>query len=243
MFCADKEKTALVLFSGGQDSTTCLAWALDRFEHVETIGFDYGQRHRIELEVRPRVLDAMRRKFPAWRDRLVDDHLIDLAVLGALSNTSLTKGVEIAMWPTGYRTRLCPVGTYCFWPSLLRSRTEGKRNTWLSGSAKQTIPVIPPVAMTRSKRCSWPSILACRLGSSSIRRSCGSTRQRPGVSLNDWEATIWSISSATRPTLAITAIASIGIHGASDAGHAPRATYAPKAIKAIRWNRQCCRCD
>ena len=108
MLCADQEKTALVLFSGGQDSTTCLAWALDRFEHVETIGFDYGQRHRVELEVRPRVLDAMRRKFPAWRDRLADDHLIDLPTLGALSNTSLTKGVEIAMLANGLPNTFVP---------------------------------------------------------------------------------------------------------------------------------------
>lgn len=76
----DSER-ALVLFSGGQDSTTCLAWALDKFERVETIGFDYGQRHRIELEVRPRVLDGMRRDFPGWSSRLGEDHLIDIKVL------------------------------------------------------------------------------------------------------------------------------------------------------------------
>jgi 7-cyano-7-deazaguanine synthase len=66
MSATAKEETALVLFSGGQDSTTCLAWALDRFDRVETIGFDYGQRHRVELDVRPRVLDALRRGFPRW---------------------------------------------------------------------------------------------------------------------------------------------------------------------------------
>ncbi|WP_353646033.1 7-cyano-7-deazaguanine synthase QueC [Mesorhizobium sp. WSM2239] len=90
-------ETALVLFSGGQDSTTCLAWALDKFERVETIGFDYGQRHRIELEVRPRVLDRMRRDFPGWSSRLGEDHLIDIAVLAQVSETALTRGVEIAM--------------------------------------------------------------------------------------------------------------------------------------------------
>ena len=57
---------ALVLFSGGQDSTVCLAWALDRFAHVETIGFAYGQKHRVELDVRPNVLAALRGAFPAW---------------------------------------------------------------------------------------------------------------------------------------------------------------------------------
>jgi 7-cyano-7-deazaguanine synthase len=73
---------ALVLFSGGQDSTTCLAWALDRFERVETIGFDYGQRHRIELECRARVLQSLRERFPAWGAKLGEDRLLDLAVLG-----------------------------------------------------------------------------------------------------------------------------------------------------------------
>jgi 7-cyano-7-deazaguanine synthase len=103
-----KKETALVLFSGGQDSTTCLAWALDRFERIETIGFDYGQRHRVELEVRPRVLDALRREFPLWRDRLADDHLIDLSVLGEVSNTALTSGVEIAMQANGLPNTFVP---------------------------------------------------------------------------------------------------------------------------------------
>ena len=73
---------ALVLFSGGQDSTTCLAWALDRYQHVETIGFDYGQRHRVELDCRRTILDRIRAGFPDWAGRLGDDHLLDLALLG-----------------------------------------------------------------------------------------------------------------------------------------------------------------
>ena len=74
---------ALVLFSGGQDSTTCLAWALERFAAVETIGFDYGQRHRVELDCRAAVFDRLRREFPRWDRKLADDHLVDLGVLGA----------------------------------------------------------------------------------------------------------------------------------------------------------------
>src|SRR6478672_3564720 len=81
-------EAALVLFSGGQDSTTCLAWALDRFAAVETIGFDYGQRHRVELECRGRIAEALRRGFPKWRDKLGADHLIDLSVLGQVSDTA-----------------------------------------------------------------------------------------------------------------------------------------------------------
>lgn len=83
-------RRALVLFSGGQDSTACLAWALDRFAAVETVGFDYGQRHRVELDCRPRVLAALRRGFPGWSTRLGEDHLLDLALLGRISDTALT---------------------------------------------------------------------------------------------------------------------------------------------------------
>src|SRR3954453_10333361 len=86
---------ALVLFSGGQDSTTCLAWALARFPLVETIGFDYGQRHRVELECRVRITDRLRREFPEWRDRLGEDHRIDLGVLGQISDTALTRDSAI----------------------------------------------------------------------------------------------------------------------------------------------------
>jgi 7-cyano-7-deazaguanine synthase len=87
---------ALVLFSGGQDSTTCLAWALERFAAVETIGFDYGQRHRIELDCRTAVLDRLRREFPEWGRKLADDHLVDLGVLAQVSDTALTRETAIA---------------------------------------------------------------------------------------------------------------------------------------------------
>jgi 7-cyano-7-deazaguanine synthase len=98
---------ALVLFSGGQDSTTCLAWALARFEHVETLGFDYGQRHRIELDVRPRVLDGLR-KIAGWERKLGEDHVLDLAVLGQVSQTSLTQNVAIAMQENGLPNTFVP---------------------------------------------------------------------------------------------------------------------------------------
>ena len=93
---ATHNDAALVLFSGGQDSTTCLAWALARFARVETIGFDYRQRHAVELACRPPVLRALT-GFPAWGARLNDDHMIDLSVLGAISDTALTRDVEIEM--------------------------------------------------------------------------------------------------------------------------------------------------
>ncbi len=81
---------ALVLFSGGQDSATALAWALDRYNRVETIGFDYGQRHRVELDCRTQFLDTLRASFPQWAERLGDDHLLDLGLLGQVSDTALT---------------------------------------------------------------------------------------------------------------------------------------------------------
>src|SRR6218665_2786834 len=82
---------ALVLFSGGHDSTTCLAWALTQFAHVETIGFDYGQRHHVELQARQPVLAAIRSRFAQWRERLGADHMIDLSLLGRISDTALTR--------------------------------------------------------------------------------------------------------------------------------------------------------
>jgi len=100
--------TALVLFSGGQDSTTCLAWALERYARVETIGFDYGQRHAIELTVRPGVLAAMRSMNPVWDARLGEDHLVDLAVLGKISDTALTSNVAIAMQENGLPNTFVP---------------------------------------------------------------------------------------------------------------------------------------
>ena len=99
---------ALVLFSGGQDSATCLAWALDRFERVETIGFDYGQRHRVELEVRTRFLSELRTSFPHWGERLGDDHLLDLSSLGRISDTALTTGAAIAFADSGLPNTFVP---------------------------------------------------------------------------------------------------------------------------------------
>src|SRR5215472_7835698 len=91
---------ALVLFSGGQDSTVCLAWALERFARVETVGFDYEQRHRAELEARRRVRERMKTLAPAWAARLGEDHLIELGALAAISDTALTREVASAI---GYR--------------------------------------------------------------------------------------------------------------------------------------------
>lgn len=100
--------SALVLFSGGQDSTTCLAHALQRYERVETIAFDYGQRHRVELDARLTVLAEVRRQFPQWASRLGEDHLLDVAVLGQVSETSLTRDMAFRMEQGGLPNTFVP---------------------------------------------------------------------------------------------------------------------------------------
>lgn len=100
--------SALVLFSGGQDSTTCLAWALKNYSRVETIGFDYGQRHAIELTVRPTLLEQMRAQSPLWAERLGEDHMIDLSLISAISDTAMTQNVEIVMQENGLPNTFVP---------------------------------------------------------------------------------------------------------------------------------------
>lgn len=102
------DETALVLFSGGQDSTVCLAWALQRFRSVETIGFDYGQRHAVELSVRPAIRERLRALDSQWAVRLGEDHVIELAALGQISDTALTRNVAIEMADGGLPTTFVP---------------------------------------------------------------------------------------------------------------------------------------
>jgi 7-cyano-7-deazaguanine synthase len=99
---------ALVLFSGGQDSATCLAWALERFSHVETIGFDYGQRHKVELECRAAFRTDIATRFPHWAPKLGEDHTLKLDALAAVSDTALTRQTEIAMQENGLPNTFVP---------------------------------------------------------------------------------------------------------------------------------------
>ena len=99
---------AIELFSGGQDSTVCLAWALERFGRVETIGFDYGQRHRVELDARPRVRARIIALRPAWAERLGDDHVVQLDALSAISDTALTRDIAIKIAESGLPTTFVP---------------------------------------------------------------------------------------------------------------------------------------
>lgn len=101
-------KGALVLFSGGQDSTTCLAWALSHYDRVETIGFDYGQRHAVELTMRPILLTTLRTQIPSWGRKLGEDHLIDLSLISSISSTAMTENVEIVMQENGLPNTFVP---------------------------------------------------------------------------------------------------------------------------------------
>jgi 7-cyano-7-deazaguanine synthase len=103
-----KTSGALVLFSGGQDSTTCLAWALTHYSKVETIGFDYRQRHAVELTLRPTLLQKLRAMSSEWAARLGDDHLIDLSLLAEISDTAMTQDVEIVMQENGLPNTFVP---------------------------------------------------------------------------------------------------------------------------------------
>ncbi len=111
------QRHALVLFSGGQDSTTCLAWALsqpERFDRVDSVAFDYGQRHRIELDCRLTVLRELRRVFPAWAPRLGNDHLIDLSLLKSLGDSALTEARAIEMQASGLPNTFVPARNLLF---------------------------------------------------------------------------------------------------------------------------------
>ncbi|MBV1823295.1 7-cyano-7-deazaguanine synthase QueC [Komagataeibacter oboediens] len=103
-----ESEAALVLFSGGQDSATCLAWALSRFGRVETLGFDYGQRHAVELECRDALRDGMATENAQWAQRLGADHTLDLAALGTVSDTALTREAEITMNENGLPNTFVP---------------------------------------------------------------------------------------------------------------------------------------
>jgi len=119
------EDTALVLFSGGQDSTVCLAWALERFACVETVGFAYGQRHAVELAVRPRVREKLAALKPDWGRRLGEDHLVTLDALAQISDTALTGNMAIEIAANGLPTTFVPgrnLVFFCFAGALAYRR-------------------------------------------------------------------------------------------------------------------------
>ena len=122
---SETAQKAIVLFSGGQDSTVCLAWALERFSRVETVGFDYGQRHAIELSVRARLREKMAALNSGWAARLGDDHVIKLDALAAISDTALTRQTAIKLADSGLPTTFVPgrnLMFFCFAGALAYRR-------------------------------------------------------------------------------------------------------------------------
>jgi 7-cyano-7-deazaguanine synthase len=128
---------ALVLFSGGQDSTVCLAWALSRYDRVETVGFDYGQRHRVELDSRKTLLRSLRTKFPAWAAKLGEDHSVDLPALGTISQTALTREAEFQYAVSGLPSTFVPGRNLLFFTfaAAIAYRRDLK---WLVGGMCET---------------------------------------------------------------------------------------------------------
>jgi 7-cyano-7-deazaguanine synthase len=147
------DDAALVLFSGGQDSATCLAWALDRFARVETLGFDYGQRHRVELDCRAAFRDGLAAAFPGWSARLGEDHTLRLDALAAVSETSLTRETEIAMRADGLPNTFVPGRNLIFlaFAAALAYR-RGMRHI-VAGMCETDYSGYPTAATTRSRRC------------------------------------------------------------------------------------------
>lgn len=104
----DNPHKALIMFSGGQDSATCLAWALERYAYVETVGFNYEQRHAVEMSSRQILLESFKTRFPNWIEKLGEDHIVDLSALGAISETALTRDVEITLSEDGLPSTFVP---------------------------------------------------------------------------------------------------------------------------------------
>ena len=104
----DNPHKALIIFSGGQDSATCLAWALERYAYVETVGFNYEQRHAVEMSSRQILLESFKTRFPNWIEKLGEDHIVDLSALGAISETALTRDVEITLSEDGLPSTFVP---------------------------------------------------------------------------------------------------------------------------------------
>ena len=125
----DTNEGALLLFSGGQDSTTCLAWALESFDWVETVGFDYGQRHSAELDARSTILTQLDQQFAQWRLRRGDDHILDARVLGQISDTALTRESEITYRENGLPSTYVPGRNLLFFTlAAALAERRGTRN-------------------------------------------------------------------------------------------------------------------
>ena len=140
------------MLSGGQDSAVCLAWALTNYDAVETLGFSYGQRHSVELECRPKLRDAISAAFPVWAPRLGPDHVLDLSVLGAVSDTALTSDAEIAFGANGLPNTFVPGRNLLFFTLAGRSASGAAFAIWSAACARPITQAIPIAATKRCRR-------------------------------------------------------------------------------------------
>ena len=145
--------SALVLFSGGQDSTTCLAWALQHYPRVETIGFDYGQRHAIELTVRPQLLRSLRGHSAKWDAKLGEDHMIDLSLISAISQTAMTHDIAIETQANGLPNTFVPGRNLLFMTvaATVASLSVETRREFSRPRGKTRFSSAPPVGGARSQ--------------------------------------------------------------------------------------------
>ena len=146
-------RRALVLFSGGQDSTVCLAYALERYAHVETIGFDYGQRQPVELECRLQVRSQLQQQFARWSARLGDDHVLDLSLLDQIGGTAPTAARENEMNAGGLPNSFVPGRNLLFFTFAATVADRRGLRCWSAACARPTSPATPTAATTRSSRC------------------------------------------------------------------------------------------
>jgi len=208
---------ALVLFSGGQDSTVCLAWALERFASVETIGFDYGQRHRSELVARGACAKGMARLRPQWGARLGDDHVVRLDALAAISDTALTRDVAIEIGESGLPTTFVPAAILCSSPlpgARLSAWREAPRRrvceTDFSGYPDCRDDTVKAMQLALNLGMERRFVIHTPL--------IGSTRPRPSHSAMSSGASRSSTCWSKTPTPAISTTARIGMTGATAAG-------------------------
>jgi hypothetical protein len=150
---------ALVLFSGGQDSAACLAWALDHYAHVETVGFDYGQRHAVEMVQRGVVREKVRKAFPAWAARLGPDHRLDLSAFGAIGDTALTTERAFEMTARGLPNTFVPGRNLVFltWAAALADRRGLRRACGMTPTprTKRARPMSASAATPSSRPRVW----------------------------------------------------------------------------------------
>lgn len=179
---------AMVLFSGGQDSTTCLAWALSRFERVETLGFDYGQRHAVELECRKTVLEKLRAFRPEWVQRLGEDHMLDMGLLGQISDCALTREQELRFMENNIPNTFVPARNLLFFTFAAALAYRRGIETLVGGMCETDY----------SGYADCRGACRSRFRLASMRRwslrhpSCGSTRLRPGCWRKRLVAGNWS---------------------------------------------------